>query len=145
MSKYTLVLFFFSSLVFINCSSDQDHKVGLSELFSFSDSLRIDSSYTFYREGVLEMRKLKKNQYAITLNVYFGPPSFNSGLFKDTVQFYNNIGIGTPAEFDSTCKLFFIKSKDKVRIIQRSESPFPCGFGHSVFADGVYLKKKSNE
>ena len=133
----------FTSIIFQGCSSAGiENKTFPIESYTFSDSIVVDSNYTFYRDATLEMYKIKENNYVVVLNVYFGPPNFNSGLFKDTVQFYNNIGIGTPAEFDSTCKLYFIKSKDKIRIIQRSKSPFPCGFAHSVFADGVYLQKK---
>ncbi len=76
-----------------------------------------------------------------------GPPSYNSGYAEpQKILISNNIAVySVPEEYfhvveeftDAPCHFVFQFDKNTVTVTQLGED-FSCGFGHAVYADGVY-------
>jgi hypothetical protein len=91
--------------------------------------------------GGIQVKKIKTNVIAMTFGVNKGAPSYNMGLFVDTLKYLNNKAVHTSLEDDSTCKIIFDFDKNGVTVTEETaDVNSGCGFGHAVAADGYYRK-----
>lgn len=72
-----------------------------------------------------------------------GAPSYHLGSASGDIIEMGNAAVYQREDplFDEACKLIFIFSDDQVTVYQIGES-WECGFGHAVYANGVYHRVK---
>ncbi len=96
------------------------------------------------RYGDLKSIELNDSFVAMQFFIFKGHPSYNMGMFLDTLLIKNNTCL-FKTEYDASCSIFFEFEENQVKVIQSaSDLNMSCGFGHGVIADGIYLKT-SNE
>ena len=79
--------------------------------------------------GGIQVKKITSNLIAMTFGVNMGAPSYNMGLFVDTLKYLNNKAIHTAPEDDSTCKIIFEFDKKGVRATEETvDVNSGCGF-----------------
>jgi hypothetical protein len=107
---------------------------------------RGDGGYCVIR-AVLQPFVMPHEEVAIELFCMRGPPSYNSGYASpQKVILSNNLAVySVPEEIfhtveeyaDAPCHFVFQFDKDTIKVTQLG-TDFSCGFGHAVYADGVY-------
>ena len=94
--------------------------------------------------GVLMIKSLRPGVLVFQLDVSRGAPSYNSGYIKEEeITFENNVATYKKTSgWRGTCEITFEFQEDRMALTQKEED-FGCGFGHGVYADGVYVKTSS--
>jgi hypothetical protein len=78
------------------------------------------------------------NEIGFDLFCIRGALSYNSGYGIGKILIRNNVAVYSPRFFSGdVCNIVFQFEEDKVTVTQFG-SDFDCGFGHAVYADGVY-------
>jgi len=78
------------------------------------------------------------------LECWRGAPSYNSGFLEGTLTLSNGEGTFQQSSGTGRCELRFVFSDDNVAVRYLNES-VDCGFGHGVFANGVYNRTSRDE
>jgi hypothetical protein len=100
----------------------------------------LDSEVFVGPMGGIVLEQLSGERYALLLTVCRGWPGYNLGVLEDTVVISSDSLVLRSAE-DSTCLFMFRFSPDRIQVEQRqADLNMGCGFGHGVFADGVYRR-----
>jgi hypothetical protein len=95
--------------------------------------------------GEIRVKLLEGKRIAVGFYMDKGAPSYNSGSFLDTLAYDDSIAIYRPLEFDSTCALTLLFSKNGVLSTeQTADYNSGCGFGHAVVANGFFKKISSD-
>ncbi len=97
--------------------------------------------------GEIRIKLIDSSKVAMSFYVCKGAPSYNSGSFSDTLNYFSEKVIYIPDD-DSTCIITFQFKKQGINVTQSQDDlNFGCGFGHGVFADGYYkrISKKTPE
>jgi hypothetical protein len=94
-------------------------------------------------QGNLTLLKIDENVYRFWLDVNKGWPSYNMGEADGTITIKGDSAVSdnTYESAENKCLLHFYFKKDKV-VIATDANGFDCGFGHGVYADGDYKRKK---
>ncbi|MEO8759737.1 MAG: hypothetical protein ABI388_01860 [Bacteroidia bacterium] len=73
-----------------------------------------------------------------------GAPSYNLGVFVDTLNYLNNKVLYTGDTLsDPTCQMTMKFSAASINIDLKTDNiNFACGFGHAVTAKGFYYRVK---
>lgn len=91
--------------------------------------------------GTIQVKQLDKHTVVMTFEINKGAPSYNMGMFVDTLELNGNKVLYTVPESDSSCRITFRFSKKGVKVVEETDNyNFGCGFGHAVVADGYYDK-----
>jgi len=109
-----------------------------------ADYDEISGTYRFergeYNGCVLNVVLEPTQEIGFDLFCMRGAPSYNSGYGIGKILISNNVAVYSPSFFydtDAVCDIVFQFEKDKVTVTQLGTG-FDCGFGHAVYADGVY-------
>ncbi len=82
----------------------------------------------------------------MTFMICIGAPSYNSGSFVDTLDYYNNSVIYTAQDIDPSCQIRFDFSEKGIVVKEKTDDfNSGCGFGHAVVADGFFKKISNSE
>jgi len=73
-----------------------------------------------------------------------GAPSYNSGFVEGELTLSNREGTFRSDSSTGRCELRFVFSDDSVELRYVNESA-DCGFGHGVFANGVYARTSRDD
>jgi len=94
--------------------------------------------------GQIQVKVLSKEKIIMTFDVNKGAPTYNSGTFIDTLEYFNNKAIYKTPVFDPSCEINFTFSNKGVTVKEKTKNiNCGCGFGHAVVADGFYSKSSS--
>lgn len=95
--------------------------------------------------GYLVVEEQANDSIKFELNMNIGAPNYNSGTATGLLKLEENTATFATSEYaeDEPCKIIFTFNNDKTILIDQKEgSPFSCGFGNRVFANGLYTKQK---
>jgi hypothetical protein len=100
------------------------------------------------RGGSLVIEVQKENSLKFELDINIGAPNYNSGTAVGMIKLENNVAIFKTHEYveetETPCTITFTFNKDhSILVTQNEGSPFSCGFGNNVFADGLFLKQNN--
>ena len=95
--------------------------------------------------GLIYIYPTKKDSILFYIEISRGTPSYNSGALEGEIKIHNKSAIYfKKSEYsEKNCK-WNITFSDKDIVIKTIDFNNECGFGHNVYADGVY-KKTSNK
>ena len=94
--------------------------------------------------GQIQIRKLNSRKIVMTFEINKGAPSYSSGSFVDTLDYFKNKVTYTNSEDDSTCKIIFLFDPSGVNVKEQTANfNSGCGFGHAVVASGRFRKISS--
>jgi hypothetical protein len=95
--------------------------------------------------GQIRVKLLKDKRIVVGFCICKGAPSYNLGLFLDTLTYNDSIAVYQPVKYDRTCTLTLLFSKNGVISTEQTANyNSGCGFGHAVVANG-YFKKVSSK
>jgi hypothetical protein len=144
MHKLFLIFFLFCFSAAVNAQVDYSGKYGFqNEIFFDKDSPMKPGKNDQGRMGELTLLKLDSARYKFWLFTSRGWPSYNMGNIVGVISIVNGKAVYREKQdySDSSCVILFSLHPGGVEIEQKS-TDFECGFGHSVYADGEYAKKK---
>jgi hypothetical protein len=95
--------------------------------------------------GELRVRLLDSHKaVAVCFYINKGYPGYESGAFKDTLDYEENKVSWSPSN-DSSCSVVFYFDENLVEVVEIYNDPRSgCGFGHGVFVPAVF-RKSSND
>ena len=143
-------IFFYVALVlsFINVEAQTDYSGNYgfqSMVFYDKDSeMKPDKEEVLQgRMGDLTLIKIDSVKYKFWLSANRGWPSYNQGNIDGIIIVKNGkAAFKIKQDYtDSSCLILFSLYRNYIEVDQRS-SDNDCGFGHNVYADGKYNKRK---
>lgn len=142
--KYCSISFFFLLTPILWAQNKQITPDGL---YILESKTILKDGETFGNSGELKVVTLDSEHLLVSLEVSIGAPSYNSGIMVDTLYYKNNIAIyKNQCESDASCVITLQFSKSGVTVTQeQNDLNFGCGFGHAVFADGFYKRRKNSK
>lgn len=114
-------------------------------------SKNITGTYTFgdlegtKGGGYLAIKKQEDDSLKFELTLNIGAPNRSSGSVTGMLFLEDNVAVFTTTEYseEDPCAISFtFKEDNSIEIKQNEGSPFSCGFGNRVFANGLYTKQK---
>lgn len=139
------LLFYFSEIS--RAQVDYSGKYGFqTEIYFDKDSPMKPGKDDQGRMGDLTLLKIDSTRYKFWLFASRGWPSYNMGNIAGVVNIVNGKAVYRMKEdySDSSCVILFSLHPNHIEVEQKS-TDFECGFGHSVYADGEYTKKKGGK
>lgn len=137
MSKIIFVLII--TTILLGCSSNTIDPTGTYKLESETD-IRNGDTYGYF--GSIDVKKIESEKIVMSFFVCRGAPSYNMGMFLDTIDYINDKAVYTCDKLDSSCIINFYFSKKGIKVEEKTEDvSFGCGFGHGVYASGFYKVK----
>lgn len=85
---------------------------------------------------ILEPRINPIDEISFELFCVRGAPSYNNGYAMAKILMAHNLAVYSP---NDRCSIVFEFGEDEL-VVTQIGMDFDCGFGHSVYADGVYLR-----
>jgi hypothetical protein len=138
-----LIIFLFVSTVNFS-HSVSPHFLNPTGTYKFNEKTEKRDGEVYGYFGEIRVKLLDKSKIAMSFYICKGAPSYNSGSFVDTLDYFNEQVIYIP-EDDSICKIVFHFKAQGIDVTQSQKNlNFGCGFGHAVFADG-YFKRISRK
>jgi hypothetical protein len=129
-------ILFFCFYCLAGCSSNTVNPTGTYKLVS-ETIIREGDTYGYF--GEIQVKKIEDEKIVMTFFVCRGAPSYNMGMFLDTMDYRNNMTIYTCDKKDSSCIINFKFNTKGIRVEEKTvDSAFGCGFGHGVHASGFY-------
>lgn len=95
--------------------------------------------------GYLVVEKQADASLKFELNLNIGAPNYSSGTLTGVLKVEDNVAVFNTTEYseEEPCMITFTFNSDNSILIKQNEgSSFSCGFGNSVFANGLYAKQK---
>jgi hypothetical protein len=74
------------------------------------------------------------------LSLWGGPPAHNSGVAQGRLVIREGAAVFDTMEFGSKCRLEFAFTAKTVIVKQSVGDWAACGFGHNIFADGIFIR-----
>ncbi len=95
--------------------------------------------------GYLVIEEQDNDSLKFELDINIGAPNYNSGTATGILKLENNTAVFKTSEYSEKdpCAITFTFNNDHtIELKQEKGSPFSCGFGNRVFANGLYVKQK---
>ncbi len=109
-----------------------------------SETTKVGNEYYGYF-GLIQVKNLSNKKIVMIFSINKGAPSYNSGMFVDTLHYQNNLATFTMPSVDASCSITFNFTAEGVTVKEKTKDfKSGCGFGHAVVADG-YFKKVSSD
>jgi hypothetical protein len=134
-----ITIFISLLIAFTSCSSNTIDPTGTYKLESETE-IRNEDTYGYF--GSIDVKKIESEKIVMSFFVCRGAPSYNMGMFLDTIDYINDKAVYTCDKLDSSCIINFYFSKKGIKVEEKTEDvSFGCGFGHGVQASGFYKVK----
>lgn len=134
------ITIFISLLIALtSCSSNTIDPTGTYKLESKTE-IRNGDTYGYF--GSIDVKKIEPERIVISFFVCRGAPSYNMGMFLDTLDYINDKAVYNCDKIDSSCVINFFFTKKGIKVEEKTEEvSFGCEFGHGVHANGFYKVK----
>lgn len=140
--RATLLIAFIILGFSIQVTYAQTKYVNPEGYYELVSKVKYDSSEVYGRFGTINVKSISSTQLYFELDINRGAPSYNNGFAADTLEYKNNQVVFT-TDSDSSCVLTLTFSKRGITLIQKADDVnMSCGFGHAVYAEGFYKRKK---
>jgi hypothetical protein len=124
------------------CSSNTIDPTGTYKLESETE-IRNGDTYGYF--GSIDVKKIESEKIVMSFFVCRGAPSYNMGMFLDTIDYINDKAVYTCDKIDSSCIINFFFTKKGIKVEEKTEDvSFECEFGHGVHASGFYKVRSHN-
>jgi hypothetical protein len=129
---------------FLNSMISQNINIDPTGTYKLVSKITQKGADFYGYSGEIQVKVLSKNKIIMTFDVNKGAPTYNSGTFIDTLDYFNNKTIFKNPAADPSCEITFIFSNKGVTVKEKTKDfNCGCGFGHAVVADGFYSKKSA--
>lgn len=136
-NKFTIFISLLIALT--SCSSNTIDPTGTYKLESETE-IRNGDTYGYF--GGIDVKQIESERIVMSFFVCRGAPSYNVGMFLDTLDYINDKAVYTCDKLDSSCIINFYFSKKGIKVEEKTEDvSFGCEFGHGVHASGFYKVK----
>jgi hypothetical protein len=93
------------------------------------------------KEPASELRTIERDgDIEFQLELWGGPPAYNSGLAQGHLTIRKGRASFESTEFDGRCRIDFTFTSKSVVVNQAVGDWAACGFGHSIIADGTFVR-----
>lgn len=148
------IIYILSFFLLIGCENDKKNKIRIDSfkdskknIFNITGTYKLESKTEVQNDdiygsfGKIQIKKIGKEEIAITFSKNKGAPSYNMAGFVDTLKIINNKAIYSNKKNGLNCKITFAFSDTGV--IVKEDEANSCGFGYGVYADGFFTKESS--
>jgi hypothetical protein len=139
--KLSIILFL---LIFCACKKSVKPPAVLPLTIKYAGVYEQTGGVDGISPGTLMVYPETDNKILFYLDISAGPPAYNMGslygrlVVVDDEGFFNRQYIFS----DIPCRIIFEFRKDSIQLISIDDQT-GCGFGHSVFADGLFLRRST--
>ncbi|HSD14806.1 MAG TPA: hypothetical protein VLB74_09185 [Flavobacterium sp.] len=134
-----LILISFTSLLLISCKEGNSaiNPNGTYELNEGKEDL--DGNYIGY-SGEIKVKQIEDNKLVVNFYICKGHPSYNLGIFIDTLEYKNNVAIYRDKDLKKACTLELLFKKNGIKLKENANYEYGNCWGHGVYAHGFFKK-----
>jgi hypothetical protein len=134
-----LILTCFTILLLISCKKF-NNTINPTGTYELNEGKEDENGNYIGYSGEIKVKQIQDNKLAVNFYICKGHPSYNLGIFTDTLEYKNDIAIYSDEDLKKACTLKLMFTKDGVELKEDANYSYGNCWGHGVFAHGFFKK-----